>query len=514
MESSTKNKSNNNNTYISEFAATAMTAPTTNSNEIVVGGDSPQLILPPLLPKLVVKKRKFAIHRSLSTGNQRPQQRVSNSASHQRQCQSSIPTFIPRRRHQQPTLSIPSTNNNNHHHGDVNSDDDVNNDNNNSEFDDDTIDHYIAHTVESLETYMAIQSLQQSVETCMIIPLSTTTLSYLRPIGARSASSTTFTTAAIDHMRGVLECQIMEYFFSASSNKNNSNNTTTTTTNSNSDHYNGNHSTRDNSTTRKCSVSKRKIQKQLQYLQQQNIITCIPIIQHETSHSLYLFTNEYTQYLWHQQHQEQQYPSDTIPTTNATNAAGAVLEWWIQQLSNKTMVGTKGSPYITVFDIEQAWDQQIEQRIHTKSVDASSSVAPSSLNGKKIVPYLQEAQLIMSASNDHSTYQLWLPNVWGTMVLPKLLQLCKDVVLYIKRSSYQERSITSIVERFPNPNATPQHVTFTKTRHMTTATHAYTTKNATNIHISIQHVIIPYLVSQRRVQRMERPSGMFLKLPE
>ena len=150
-----------------------------------------------------------------------------------------------------------------------------------------------------------------------------------------------------------------------------------------------------------------------------------------------------------------------------------LLQWWIRQLlSNTNTIGTKRTPYITVnntpyrasavqwstmtsfFIITTTYLSALrmsQQKHIAESLSSSSSIFPKS-NVQMIVQYLQDAQLLLSASYDHITYQLWLPNVWGTMVLPKLLGLCKDVVLYIKRSSYYERLVASILERFPIHN--------------------------------------------------------------
>ncbi len=480
------------------------------TNEVVrkvpptLGGPKQQL------PTLRIKKRKIASNVS-SSDRSNLQLKVSVVAPQRRQY-GLIPTFgqPPRPRQRHATSSVPTVTNSQIDYND--DDDDDRNAHGNAEFDDDTIDHYIANTVESLEAYIAIQSLQQSIETSITVPLA------LGSTGTTTVAATG-TTTTFHHIRGVLECQIFECFtsvpssssFATSSSSSKRNNTLF------SNHVTVNH----HHTNQKCSVSKQKLLKQLQHLQQQNVITCIPIVQDETSHNFYLFTKDYIQYIVQQQ---RMFDKETTNTTSAdtTSQSETILQWWIRQLRSKHTIRTQGrAPYLTVHDFEQALshdpprhssDSVQSQQRHAES--ATTTTTFPLLSASMIIQHLQDAQLILSASYDHCTYQLFLPKAWGTMVLPKFSQLCKDVILYIKRSSYHERSMASILERFHNhQQQRPLTVPSAKRIRGTTFT-AKVVNADTDIYISIPHVIIPYLVSQRRVQRIERPSGMFVTFIE
>ena len=489
---------------------------TTEGTNEAVRNASPTLDRPKQqLPTLRIKKRKIALNLSSNSDRNNRQQKASVVVAAQQRKYGSIPTFRqpPRRPH--TSSSVPTFSSAQIEYNGDSDDDDHCNERDNAEFDDDTIDHYIANTVESLETYIAIQSLQQSIETCITVPSTDTT--------TVAATGTTF-----HHIRGVLECQIFEYFTPVPSSSSSSSSFATSTSNHNNafvsnrvtmdDHHNSN---------QKCSVSKQKILKQLRHLQQQNVITCIPIVQDQTSHNFYLFTKDYVEYV--EQQQQRMLGKETSKSTSADarSQSEIILKWWIRQLRSKHTIRTQGqAPYLTVHDFEQAWyhdpprhsSDSVPPQEQQRQVKSLSTTLPL-LSASVIIQHLQDAQLILSASYDHCTYQLWLPKVWGTMVLPKFSQLCKDVILYIKRSSYRERSMVSILERFHNHRAaTPQQrplTTIPTAKRIRGTTYAAKVANVdTDVYISIPHVIIPYLISQRRVQRIVRPSGMFLTFIE
>jgi hypothetical protein len=91
----------------------------------------------------------------------------------------------------------------------------------------------------------------------------------------------------------------------------------------------------------------------------------------------------------------------------------------------------------------------------------------------------QEWQVLLPTSAGHESYQLWLPS-WG-VVLQALGTAATKILAEVKRNHYRERSTTSLqkmLQYSPIPVA----------------------------------VLVSRLVASRQVQRIQRPSGQFLKL--
>lgn len=140
----------------------------------------------------------------------------------------------------------------------------------------------------------------------------------------------------------------------------------------------------------------------------------------------------------------------------------AATDWFIRYL--KVWTGSR----IARAAIEEAWQAD----------PVSNSLIRSASD---LIRWLQECQILLSASSDHDTYQLWLPG-WGVAVLPAFSKAVEIALTFLKQSSCKERACDAVVRRLRhNP-------------------------------IPVTGLLIPWLVAQGRVQRIARPSGPFLKV--
>jgi hypothetical protein len=316
--------------------------------------------------------------------------------------------------------------------------------------DDDDDDRFIADIV-PCETYLAIQSLQQSIETCLSIPIFVATNQSTRlvrtddpktiqqPVQQFQPSATSTTTPATT-IRAVLECQLMEWFQSPRQSSGRG-------------------------------WSTRMVQEQLQQLRHKNMIRSMRI-NGSNPNVVYVTTNDYIRYIRTTVGNEY-HPNTTTTGSNEQNLI--MLEWWIRYLSQHT------GYMLHVVDIEHAWNMEPPRR-STATVQYPTHT-PIRTTAADLMKWLQHHQFLLSASVDHTTFQLWLPG-WSTVVLPALMKQTKDALLYIQRSFYKERSVQSIIQRI---------------------------SNSTSI-IPIEHVLISYMVANGHVRRIQRPTGMFLKL--
>jgi Serine-threonine protein kinase 19 len=294
----------------------------------------------------------------------------------------------------------------------------VDHDDHNDEFDREN-DDIIASTLPS-EAMLAFQSLQQSTDTCLSIPVSGT--------------------ASVIH--GVLDCQLHEWF---------------TLTNR--------------------FWSTRMVEEQLQLLRQANTLRSLAIP--NTNRLVWITTSDYiravsesiatkssTRNNTSNENSEKGSDDEEVDGNDDSDASLEMVQWWIRYISQRP------SDRFRTRDLEEAWQRE------QKSTNRPRTKAP-----RDIVPWLQRHQFILAASKDHTTFQLWLPG-WGSSVLLTLLQTEKDVLSFLRRSRAKERSLSSLLERMPQHSSA----------------------------IPIEAVVIPYLVAQGYVQRIARPSGLFLKL--
>lgn len=144
---------------------------------------------------------------------------------------------------------------------------------------------------------------------------------------------------------------------------------------------------------------------------------------------------------------------------NGDEYGKVVVDWFVEQLNQWT------KSRLAVVDFEDAWKNNAD------CVGTAS----------KAMRWLQDHQILLAASLDHESYQLWLPE-WGSAVLPAFFKATTSSLAFLKSSSYKERSVLSVVRRL---SSSP---------------------------IPVTNVLIPWLVAQGHVQRVERPSGDFVKL--
>jgi len=145
-----------------------------------------------------------------------------------------------------------------------------------------------------------------------------------------------------------------------------------------------------------------------------------------------------------------------------------LLEWFLQNLHRWT------ATRISHAALQQTWKQHPPTQQGTCTDHRHYSCDAT-------IRWLQDRQLLLAATMDHTQYQLWLPQ-WGRHVLPALLQAKTDALAFLQQSKYNnERSVVSVVQRLRR-HPVPAHT-----------------------------LLIPWMVEQGWVQRVQRPSGPALK---
>jgi hypothetical protein len=242
-------------------------------------------------------------------------------------------------------------------------------------------------------TALAIQSLQHLTETCIDIPLLSCA-----------------TSAGNMMIRGVLECQLHEWFL-------------------------------------KNGGSSQNVSRELNELLRSNQLRQLSSAsRHADPLTLYVSTTDYVRGV----------------QAAITQEETVAVDWFVRHLNIWT------SSRIDRAVIEEAWN-------------ADPPVSNSVRSALDLIRWLQECQILLSASSDHDSYQLWLPG-WGSAVLPAFFKAVKDALVFLKQSSYKERACDSVVRRLSHSP------------------------------IPVTDVLIPWLVGQGHVQRIERSSGPFCKL--
>jgi Serine-threonine protein kinase 19 len=293
------------------------------------------------------------------------------------------------------------------------------------------------------DTLLAMQSLQQSMETRIEIPLLRTTTtggsSCINDSYSSSyASMNTAPNTIVMMIRGVLECQLHERFTAAK----------TTATGG------GGGSSQNVSRELDDLLRRNQLRQLSSSASSQHVGVVEPV-------TVYVSTTDYIRGLVVAAAADTAGNEDSSMTTTSTTT---LVDWFVRHLNVWT--GSR----ITQSDIEEAWKEDPPPNASTFSL---RSVAD-------LVRWLQERQILLAASADHDAYQLWLPG-WGSAVLPAFSKARTDALAFLKQSSYKERSLPSVVRRL---------------RHSP---------------IPVTDVLIPWLVAQGCVQRIERPSGPFLK---
>ena len=100
------------------------------------------------------------------------------------------------------------------------------------------------------------------------------------------------------------------------------------------------------------------------------------------------------------------------------------------------------------------------------------------------IQQLQEKRVLLSATSHHDEFKLFLPT-WGDAVIPAFRKVLTDGVTFLKQAKQRkERSLSSFVNRL---GRSP---------------------------IPIARVLVPWMVAQGLVKRVQRPSGPFIALAD
>lgn len=295
--------------------------------------------------------------------------------------------------------------------------------------DDDDDDDLLLIANMACDTALAMQSLQQSIETCVQIPLL---------LGSSGSSSVSRDSAPDDTMiRGVLECQLYEWF----------------------------------STTQVAANSvSRELDRLLQTNQVRQLASSASSLPHAASAPfiVYLSTADYVRGVYAAA------AVGSVSSNVADEERTAAVDWFVRHLKVWT------ASRIALADVKKAW--KADPPVATPAASTAASAKGSLLSSEQnLVRWLQDCQILLAASADHDAYQLWLPG-WGGAVLPAFFKAVQDALVYLKQSSYKERSMESIQRRL---SRSP---------------------------IPAKGLLIPWLVAQGHVLRIVRPSGPFLKL--
>jgi hypothetical protein len=164
----------------------------------------------------------------------------------------------------------------------------------------------------------------------------------------------------------------------------------------------------------------------------------------------------------------------TTTMTTTTSQESALWDWFVSHI----VLGTGHGRVIRYEDLVQSWTAPTHAN--------SSSSSLSSLES-----WLRQCQTewnILRAADDstmHTAYQWWLP-AWGAVVVPALAQAAQRVVRWLKQTSQRRRqlSLHNLVTKLQNPRSP----------------------------ISIRNLVLPWLVDQGVVQCISRPSGTFVQL--
>jgi len=182
-----------------------------------------------------------------------------------------------------------------------------------------------------------------------------------------------------------------------------------------------------------------------------------------TAVTVYLFTTDY-------QRAARQAVLSNNNNNNNINSNISVLEWFLNHLDQWT------GKRISQAELHATWLRDPPPTTTGQGNNKNNTA-------ETAIRWLQDQQLLHVASSDHTHFQLWLP-VWGRHVLPAMVKAQTDALVFLKQSRHRERSVVAVVQRLrrsPIP-AVP--------------------------------LLLPWLVEQGLVQRVERPAGTFLQLLE
>jgi hypothetical protein len=157
------------------------------------------------------------------------------------------------------------------------------------------------------------------------------------------------------------------------------------------------------------------------------------------------------------------YNTNTSSSDIPLQQQSGIIDWFIHHLKR----WTRKRSVIALRDMERAWE--------------TSKSLPPSWNVKHAIRFLQDSQFLMPASSDHESFRLWFPS-WGSLVLPAFIKAQTASLAYLRQSRYKERSLTSLMRRL------------------------------STYPIPVEHVLLPWLVAQGYVERIERPAGPCIRL--
>jgi hypothetical protein len=423
-----------------------------------LNGVEPFNIRPQRLPIVVVKRRRIlakpACPSTITAQQQQQQQSRRNDNKNQTKNDTMGIGLCPRQ-HPQPRKS--HLQHKRHNQQDDNVDDD--NGDNDAEFASyDALVQTWATTlhdnnpVTMSDTALALQSLVQSPDTCLEIPLAV--------VNGETVSSSLSNTM----IRGVLECQLHNFFQSPDTTSTSSTATGATTTTA---FVPVSRELDDLVHARHVTVLEASIRL--------NDAQTVPLV-------VYIATPDYLRGV-QAARDDATATNTTAADTNGTATAktptittsldSALWDWFLSQIVR----GTGHGRVIRHEDLVQSWTTASSAAAQTKS--SSSSLAA-------LESWLRQCQtewnVLRVADSTHSAYQWWLP-AWGAVVVPAVAHAAQRVVRRIQQSPQKQLSLRNL-----------------------------TTKLQPRSPISIANLVLPWLVAQGVVQCISRPSGTFVQL--
>lgn len=195
--------------------------------------------------------------------------------------------------------------------------------------------------------------------------------------------------------------------------------------------------------------------------------------------------------------------NNTPGAVHGGGGGGDDEEWWFQQLLRLLQQTTPNGTRLSDSSNNNSNDND-EDSCLLRTIIPTDSETKEEADATTIQWLMQDCQVLLrkqhsprhASANTHAQWQAWLPG-WGRFVVPAFVKAARDALVYLnnhnnKRSGRgsggqgcAERSVASMERFLRDKKRSP---------------------------IPVQTVLLPWLVAQGRIVRIDRPSGSFVKL--